>query len=304
MKRRRPPRIRALRFPTVRSRATPGRPAGAGPSRADLYHRLLTVSWTGFFALIAVSYVLFNVGFGLLYLLQDGAIANARPHDFGDAFFFSVQTMATIGYGEMRPATLYANLLMTVEVLMGMTGLALATGLIFARFSRPTARVMFSAVAVVSRHDGVPTLMFRAANQRRNRILEASVNVMLVQNEVTKEGEVMRRFYDLKLARHRNPSFVLTWTVMHPVDAGSPLRGMTPAQMDAQEVEIVAAIAGLDESLAQTIHARHVYRAGDIRWGWRLADIIGRTGEGALAVDYTRFHHAEKEEGGPRAALP
>jgi inward rectifier potassium channel len=294
---RRPPPA-APRFPTVRDTAAPGLRRTAGASRADLYHRLLTVSWTGFFALIAAAYALFNVAFAILYLLQDGAVAHAKPHDFGDAFFFSVQTMATIGYGDMHPATLYANLLVTVEVLMGMTGLALATGLIFARFSRPTARVMFSEVAVVTRHEGVPTLMFRAANQRRNRILEATVNVMLVRNEATAESEVMRRFYELKLARHRNPTFVLTWTVMHPVDADSPLKGMTPDSMRAQEAQIVATIAGIDESLAQTIHARHTYGNQDIRWGWRLVDIIARTSEGGLAVDYAKFHHAEKEEGG------
>ena len=269
-----------------------------GLSRTDIYHSLLTVSWAGFFGLLTAAYALFNVVFALLYLVQGGAIANAKPGSFADAFFFSVQTMATIGYGDMHPATFYANAVVTVEVLLGMTGFALATGLIFARFSRPTARVMFSDVAVVSRYDGVPTLMFRAANQRRNRILEASVNVMLVRNELTAEGQVMRRFYDLKVARRHNPTFVLTWTVMHPIDETSPLHDVGATTLREQEAEIVASISGLDESFAQTIYARKSYQPGDIRWGWRLTDIIGRTSDGRLTVDYDRFHDAEEEAGG------
>ncbi|MGH6969022.1 MAG: ion channel, partial [Stellaceae bacterium] len=169
----------AVKFPALRGSRARRAARGRGLSRTDIYHSLLTVPWRGFFALLAGAYGLFNVVFALLYLLQGGSVANAKPHSFADAFFFSVQTMATIGYGDMHPATLYANILVTIEVLLGLTGFALATGLIFARFSRPTARVIFSDVAVISRYDGVPTLMFRAANQRRNRILEASVNLML-----------------------------------------------------------------------------------------------------------------------------
>jgi len=286
------------KFPVLRGGAAMRAARDRGGSRLDVYHSLLTLPWPGFFALLALTYGVFNAVFGLLYFLQDGSVANAKPHSLADAFFFSVQTMATIGYGDMHPATLYANILVTVEVLLGMTGFALATGLIFARFSRPTARVMFSDVAVVSRYDGVPTLMFRAANQRRNRILEASVNVMFVRNELTVEGQVMRRFYDLAVTRRHNPTFVLTWTVMHPIDESSPLLGADADTLQAQEAEIVASISGLDESFAQTIYARKSYRALDIRWGWRLADIIGRNADGRLTVDYERFHDAEVEPGG------
>jgi len=288
----------AVKFPVLRGSRARRAVRGRGLSRTDIYHSLLTVPWRGFFALLAAAYGLFNVVFALLYLLQDGGIANARSHSFADAFFFSVQTMATIGYGDMHPATLYANILVTIEVLLGLTGFALATGLIFARFSRPTARVIFSDVAVISRYDGLPTLMFRAANQRRNRILEASVNLMLVRNELTAEGQVMRRFYDLKVARRHNPTFVLTWTVMHPIDESSPLRNASAATLRAQEAEIVASISGLDESFVQTIHARKSYRPEDVRWGWRLTDIIGRSADGRLTVDYDRFHDAEEESAG------
>src|SRR5208282_3344797 len=293
---REPPRG-APRFPAMRgARAERARHA-LRATRTDLYHLLLTASWGILFGLLAAAYVVFNLVFAVLYRLQDGSILNAKPGSFMDAFFFSVQTMATIGYGDMHPATLYANLLVTVEVLLGLTGFALATGLIFARFSRPTARIMFSRHAAVTTYDGQRMLMFRAANQRRNRILEAQASLMLVQNEWTKEGTVMRRFYELKVTRSHNPTFALTWTVMHPIDDGSPLKNVTDEALKEREAEIVATLFGVDESFSQTIHARHAYAADHIRWGWRFADIIGRTPEGRLTVDYDKFHDMEKGGG-------
>lgn len=281
------------RFPNLRGAPMQSIRPGRAASRADLYHRLVSMEWSGFFALLALAYVVFNVIFAGLYLAQPGAIANAKP-GFSDAFFFSVQTMATIGYGDMHPATFYANAIVSVEVLLGMTGLACTTGVIFVRFSRPTARVMFSRVALMTPYDGVPTLMFRAANQRRNRILEAQASVTLVRNEWTAEGTVMRRFYDLVLKRQRNATFILTWTVMHGIDATSPLAGATLETLRVQEAEIIVTLQGLDEGLLQTIHARQNYRADDILWNRRFVDIIGRTQEGKLTVDYDHFHDVEK----------
>jgi inward rectifier potassium channel len=286
--------------PRARSR-TPSRKGSTGVRRiagrrsgaADLYHRLLTIPWPGFFVAIAVTYVLFNIAFGLLFLIQPGSVANARPGSFADAFFFSVQTMATIGYGEMRPATLYANLLVSVEVLLGMTGLALATGLMFARFSRPTARVIFSRKAVIAPYNGVPTLMFRAANQRRNQILEAQINVAVLRNEVSAEDGTMRRFYDLALARSHTPMFSLTWTVMHAIDEKSPFYGCTPQSLEAADMEIVITLIGIDETFAQTIHARHSYGADDVAWNHRFADILSRLEDGTRVIDYRRFDDVE-----------
>jgi inward rectifier potassium channel len=270
---------------------TPVRRIGGGERVGfDIYHRLLTIRWAGFFALLALAYLVFNLAFGALYLAQPGAVANAKPGSFADGFFFSVQTMATIGYGDMHPLTLYANLLVTLEVLLGLTGLALATGLIFARFSRPTALVMFSQVAVIADYDGVPTLMFRAANQRRNQILEAQVSVSVLRDERTSEGATMRRFHDLALARARTPMFSLTWTVMHPIDESSPLRGATAETLRAENVEIVVALIGLDGTFSQTIHARHSYVAEEIVWNRRFADVLSRLADGTRVIDYRRFH--------------
>src|SRR5580658_4179560 len=259
----------------------------------DLYHTLLIVPWSGFLALLATGYVVFNLVFAALYLLQPGAIADAAPGSFADAFFFSVQTMATIGYGDMHPQTLYANLLVTVEVLLAMMALALATGLIFARFSLPTARIMFSRVAVIAPYNGRPTLMFRAANQRKNRILEAQVSLSILREEVTAEGLSMRRFHDLPLTRSRTPMFALTWTVMHVIDETSPLWGATPEALREEQAELVVTILGLDETVAQQIHARHSYLAEDVAWNRRFVDILGRLEDGTRVVDYRRFHDVE-----------
>jgi inward rectifier potassium channel len=264
--------------------------ADRGDWALDFYHQLLTISpWT-LFAVLVVTYVTFNLVFAALYVLQPGGIANAAPGSFFDAFFFSVQTMATIGYGDMHPATVYTNLLVTIEVLLGMTGLALATGLVFARFSRPTARVMFSKVAVVMDHNGVPSLMFRVANRRRNEILEAQVTVMLLRDEINAEGVEMRRFHDMAVARPHTPMFALTWTVIHPIDQSSPLLGASHESLLRAHAQIVVSIMGIDEIFSQTVHARHTYEAGEIHWNHRFADILSRAADGHRQIDYRRFH--------------
>lgn len=259
----------------------------------DLYHHLFTVSWPIFFALAGSIYLAFNLVFAVIFVADPGGVANARPGNFGDAFFFSVQTMATVGFGEMHPADLFTNLIVTVEVLLGIVTIAIATALIFARFSRPTARVMFSEIAVVAPYDGVPTLMFRTANRRRNQILEAQVSVSVLRDEITAEGKEMRRFHDLALARSRTPIFSLSWTVMHPIVAGSPLFGATPESMAAQDARIIVTMTGIDETFAATIHARHIYPAASIIWGHRFVDILGESEDGVPTLDYRRFNQVE-----------
>ncbi len=259
----------------------------------DFYHHALTTSWPRFMAIGAGLYLGSNFVFGALYWLQPGAIANARPGSFADAFFFSVQTMATIGYGVMAPKTLYANLLMTVEVLFGIMVLALVTGLAFARFSRPRARIMFSRCAVVASLDGIPTVMVRLGNERRNQILQAEVGMTLLRNIRTAEGEQMRRFYDLSLARTRTPVFGLTMTAMHPIDAESPLHGATPESLRAEQAELLVTVSGTDETMSQTIHARTSYLAEEILFGARFVDMFGLTQDGRRALDFRNFHATE-----------
>jgi len=260
------------------------------PWYQDLYHRTLTIPWWTFLLGGSTVYIAANMLFAVLYLLQSGAIAHARPGVFSDAFFFSVQTMATIGYGEMSPATLYANLIVTVETVVGLMFLALATGLVFARFSRPTARVLFSQVAVIGPNNGVPTLSFRLANQRRSQILQAEVGASLVRDEQSDEGVVMRRFYDLPLARARTPIFAMTFTAMHVIDTASPLFGESQVSLAAQNAELVVTATGLDETMGQAVHARTSYLPHEVLWEHRFVDVIGWTEDGRRAIDYSRFH--------------
>jgi inward rectifier potassium channel len=274
--------------------------AGAEPSQSatilgledsrlsDLYHFLLTESWPTLLAGIALIFVVVNATFAVIYMLDRG-IENARPGSFGDAFFFSVQTMATIGYGKMSPDSLIANIMVSVEALTGLVGLAMVTGLVFAKFSRPTSRVRFSRVAIVSNRDGIPSFQFRMANMRANRIVDASARVVFARQERTLEGEEMRRFYDLKLQRDRNAIFVYSWTAIHPITDDSPINGVTKEAMESASAEIVVSVTGLDETFAQTIHARHSYRPREILWGRRFVDILERNPDGTLSIDYTHF---------------
>jgi len=260
------------------------------PWFGDLYHFMLRLSWCSFLLGGVALYIAANAVFALLYLLQPGAIGNARPGSFADAFFFSVQTIATIGYGQLVPATLYANLLVTIETATGLMFLAIATGLVFARFSRPTARMLFSRIAVIGPHNGQPTLSLRLANQRRNQILQAEVAATLVRDERTEEGVLIRRFYDLTLSRYRSPVFALTFTVMHVIDRDSPLYGASAAALEAQNAELVVTASGIDETIAQRVHARTSYLPDEILWGHRFVDVIGWTEDGRRVIDYRGFH--------------
>lgn len=256
----------------------------------DLYHYLLDASWAKLFALIVALYLATNALFALAFLATGDGIENARPGSFGDAFFFSVQTMATIGYGKMTPRGAAADALVAAEALFGLLGFAFATGLIFAKFARPSARVIFSDGCVVSTRDGVPSLMFRVANQRRNQIVEAQMRLSLARSESTLEGENVRRFYDLRLTRRTNAIFALSWTVVHPIDEASPLHGATLESLAACDAQIVASLTGIDETFSQTVHARATWDAGEIVWGQRFVDIIDRLPDGRRRIDYARFH--------------
>ncbi len=226
-------------------------------------------------------------------MLQPGAIQNARPGSFADAFFFSVQCISTIGFGAMVPATLYANLLTTAEAIVSLAFVALATGSVFARISRPTARVMFARCAVISPYNGMSTLSIRLANERWSQILAAEVRVTLLRSEMTEEGVLYRRFYDLELARSRTPVFALSFTVMHPIDERSPLFGLTPEAMADEDSECLVTVTGLEETTSQTVHARYSYGPSEILWGHRFRDIFASDASGRRYIDYGWFHDTE-----------
>ena len=259
----------------------------------DFYHGVLTMPWWGFFLSLVGVYLGANLAFAMLYSLDPGGVAGAAPQSFSDDFFFSVQTISTIGYGGMVPKSLYANIVMTAEAFTGLGIVAVATGLIFARVSRPTARVMFSRVAVITPFDGVPALMFRAANQRGNQILEAQASVNLFGQVTTSEGILMRRFQDLNLVRSRQPMFALTWTLIHLIDETSPLFGATAQSLEDDGAEIVVALNGVDEVFAQRIYARHAYLPDEIIWGRQLADVLTTDDDGNRVVNYYNFHEVK-----------
>ncbi len=264
------------------------------PTRAldDLYHYLVTVSWPALIGIIASAFIIANLVFAVGYYF-DGGVENARYRSFADMFFFSIQTMATIGYGKMVPVTLFSNILVSIEALTGLLALALMTGLVFAKFSRPTARVRFSRYLVVGPRDGTTSLMIRMANMRANRIVEANIHVVFTRWETTVEGESIRRFYDLIMTRSRSAMFALSWTAVHRIVEDSPLFGQTRDSLANSQPEIVVSITGLDETFSQTIHARHTYALDEILWGARFADVLILDPDGSRSVDYTRFDDVE-----------
>ena len=259
----------------------------------DLYHILLTISWPAFILLVSGFYLAVNGLFAVAYSLDPGAIANIRTNHFQDLFFFSVQPMASSGYGAMYPTTTYTHSLVVIEAIFGLFFVAVTTGLVFARFSLPTARILYSNVAVIAPFNGVPTLMFRTANERRNYILEAQLWVTLVRDETTEEGEYIRRFHDLPLVRSHTPVFSLSWTAMHRLTSDSPFYGETPESLRERRAEIIVTLTGLDETLSQTIHARHSFSAYDIFWDHKFVDIISTSESGHSIVDYNHFHSIE-----------
>jgi inward rectifier potassium channel len=256
----------------------------------DVYHYVLTRSWTEFFLLAGLAFLCANAFFAFFYWVSPGAVTNTRPGSFEDAFFFSVQTMATIGYGGMTPATRFAHIMVTIEAMTGILSAALITGITFAKFARPTARVLFSDKIILAPRDGVPHVMFRVANWRHNVVAEAQLRVILLVTERTREGESLRRQVELALVRDRTPLFALTWTVMHLVDAASPFFGPDALQrLRAAGAEIYVTLTGLDEAMGQ-IHAQHSYRLDDIVSNVRFADVMSLRPDGTREIDYRRFH--------------
>ena len=264
----------------------------------DLYHRAMTVHWPVFFGSAAVLFVTLNAVFGFLYWLGHEPIANAEGNGPLAYFYFSIETLATVGYGDMHPQTEYGHLIATVEIFTGMSFLAVMTGLIFARFSRPRARFVFASTAVISRHEGRQALMIRTANARHNTISRANGRLWLIRAERSKEGDQLRRFYELKLDRSEHPMFVLSWMLFHIIDKESPLHEATASDLEEGDALLVLNVGGLDDSSAQQLYARHVYSWRDIRWQHRYKDITSVSPQGRFLLDYTKFNDVVAEEEG------
>ncbi|MGQ7939867.1 ion channel [Paraburkholderia sp. D1E] len=257
------------------------------PLWQDLYHRALVVRWPTFFVSLGVLFLLLNTVFASLYMLGRAPIANQFPSGFGGAFFFSVETLATVGYGDMHPQTVYAHWIATLEIFVGMSSIALATGLIFARFSRPHAKIMFARYAVVRPLEGRMTLMVRAANARQNVIAEARAKLRIMRLETT-DGYTLRKLYDLTLVRDQHPVFKLGWVMMHVIDENSPLFGETAETLIGRDASLWLTLEGVDESTSQTMQARHMWACEQIRWQHRFVDVM-REEDGVSHIDYSHF---------------
>src|SRR6202171_1225019 len=257
---------------------------------ADTGHRCMTASWPAFIGVAAMVFVAFNAVFAFFYWIGNQPISNVPSGAYIDYLYFSIETLSTAGYGDMHPQTHYGHFIATVELFTGIFSMSLMTGLIFARFSRPSARLLFADTPVISDHEGQQTLMIRLANERHNIISNATARLWLFKNIVSKEGQQFRRFYELPLIRNESPALALSWTLFHVIDENSPLYGLNADDLEAVNVSLVMVVSGYDVVAAQTVHARKSYDYPDIRFGHRYAEILGTAEDGRVRIDYGRFH--------------
>jgi len=262
---------------------------------ADISHRCLTASWPSFIAGAALVFLGFNAVFAVFYWIGDQPISNVPGGAYIDYLYFSIETLSTAGYGDMHPQTHYGHFIATVELFTGIFSMSLMTGLIFARFSRPNARLLFANNPVISAHEGSPTLMVRLANERQDIIGNATARLWMFKNTVTAEGHPFRRFYELPLLRNESPALALSWTLHHVIDENSPLYGLNPGDLEAANVSFVVVVSGYDVVAAQTVHARKLYDHPEIRFGHRYVDVLTVSEDGKVRIDYGRFHDTFEE---------
>lgn len=257
----------------------------------DLYHWLLRLRWPQFAGVILSLYLAVNLLFSVLYYLGSPCVNGMTS--FSDAFFFSVETFATVGYGHFYPESIYGHSIATLEIMVGMFGMAVITGLIFIRFSRPTARVMFSKRLVLSNFDGEPALMLRVANLRYQAMAEAEFRIMLIRDEWVKEGETMRRFYSLKLQFNRLIAFPAALTLRHIIDEKSPLFGVTAEDLEKCDARIMASIVCIDTVISASVESQHQYTWRDVHFGKRFVEIYTDIDDHQMTVDYGLLHEVE-----------
>ena len=258
----------------------------------DIYYYAMTFTWPQFFAAIGVTFIFFNFIFAALYMLFPGSIANMQPNNFLGAYFFSVETLATVGYGDMHPLTVYAHTIASIEIFVGMGSVAVTTGMVFARFSRPRSSLVFADHPVSHVADGRRLLMVRMANERLNLISEASAKLHVMRQETTSTMGQFRKIYDLKLERDHHPLFILGWTLIHVIDETSPLYGLTPEQM-AGNTSLIVTVEGVDDTTNQNQRGIKHYPSEKIRWNHRYVDIMSQQGS-VPHLHYNKFHDSEE----------
>jgi inward rectifier potassium channel len=268
----------------------------------DVYHNAMTANWPTFFGALAAAFVAINLAFAFVYVIGENPIANARPGSLADYFFFSVETTSTVGYGDMHPQTFYGHIVATSENFIGMVMFAVMTGLTFARFSRPQARLVFSKNPVIAEHDGAPTLSVRLANARQAFITEATAKMWVLRPTHSQEGRRFVGFQPLRLVKSENPALALSWTLFHPIDPASPLYGLNLEELVASEANFIVSISGFDETAAQIVRTRHTFAARDLRLDHEFVDMLFFDGEGVRHVDYGKIDATQPVQ--IRAASP
>ncbi len=259
-------------------------------SLRDPYYLVLTISWPVFFALAVSFYLTANLCFALAYYAVPGCINNARPGVFLDHFFFSIETLATVGYGVMSPANIYGHIVASTEIIFGLMSMAVITGLVFTRFSRPRSRLLFSRVAVVGPFEHSQALMLRVVNERHGTVAEASARLSLLRRTHLLNGTTLRRFIDLRLERPSTPVISLTWSLIHVIDEQSPLWGTTAADLERDGGMLIASIKGYDESISASVVARQTYSARSVLFDQEFIDVMDELPTGEVVLDMARFH--------------
>lgn len=259
----------------------------------DTYHWILSLSWPRFAAFLLAVYIVLNLIFATAYAVGGPCIGEMTPGSFPQAFFFSVETLATVGYGHMFPATVYGHVVTTIELIVAMVWVAVITGLIFVRFSRPTARILFSDAILIGNFNGQPHLMVRVANLRHTSMVDARFRVVFSRDEKVLEGEVVRRFYDLPVNPASMISFPAALTLRHAIDEQSPLRGQSAKTFQEADAFFLVSTSSIETVMAASVQSSHGYAWSDVKFDHRFVDVYEELEDGRLKVDYGRLHETE-----------
>jgi inward rectifier potassium channel len=266
---------------------------------ANNYHTLITMSWTKFWLMVVSAYLTINIIFALLYTsigagsLDGGTSGNTPFHHFMDAFFFSAQTISTVGYGHIYPRGMFSNSVAAVESMMGLLVFALATGLLYGRFSRPSAQIAYSKNILVAPYlENSKGVMFRLANLRRNILIDLEIEIIFSFNE-TVDGKTMRRFYPLEVERRKVSMLTMNWTIVHPLDDNSPLKDMTKEDLIESEAGFAILLRAFDDTFSQTVHSRTAYQAHEIVWNAKFKPVFARDDDGRIVLDLSKISDHE-----------